>query len=501
MRIIIVDDEPKVRGNLREMVVRWDGCDDVAEAGDGVEALEIIPVFQPDLVITDIRMPRMDGLQLLKEVRRQGYRVGQIILSGYSDFAYTQRAIQQGVHNYLLKPVEEHQLLEALSQAQQDLEHDRQLRQQLQQGELAWRERTLVRLIHGRGPVRPLPDVFSFEGKSARLYMLDVRADECPDYSDVVEYLQDEGRVFASLDESRWVCLSFTGLTPHSEAQYLRDCFSTDGTRVTVAYGEMLSSSQQLEASYQQLSHMLESRWLLPNSDVLSATQLQLPTDENAWSCLKQWSHAALDEAIDREDIAEIKRQTTRLFQILKGYRSVERDMRALFIEAVIHTMRRVLDQGGDADMVLGERLNINEMLTQRSVEELQRWYTELCLRVARYLAEMHTKRPRCVSEQVMAMFKEDPSQTWSLAGLAATFYMSPAYLGQVFKKETGQSVHAHLTSERIRLAKEALENSDAPVYEIAERYGYSNLRSFYTAFKKSENCTPSEYRERMRNT
>lgn len=501
MRILIVDDEPKVRGHLREMVVRWDSCDDVAEAGDGVEALEIMSSFQPDLVITDIRMPRMDGLQLLKEIRRQGYRVGQIILSGYSDFTYTQRAIQQGVHNYLLKPVEEAQLLEALYQAQQDMEHDRQLRHQLQQGERARRERTLVRLIHGRGPEMPLPEIFSFEGKNARLYVLDVRAEESPDYTDMVERLQEEGRVFASLDESRWVCLSFAAGSPRTEAQYLRDCFSTDGSRVTIAYGEALSRCQQLEASYQQLCQMLESRWLLPNYDVLSTTQLPLSADDNAWACLKQWSHTALDEAIDREDPAEIHRQTTRLFQILKGYRSVERDMRALFIEAVIHTMRRVLDQGGDADIVLGERLNISEMLTQRSVEELQSWYTGLCLRVARYLAEMHTKRPRCVSEQVMAMFREDPSQSWSLAELAATFYMSPAYLGQVFKKETGRSVHAHLTGERIRLAKAALENSDAPVYEIAERYGYSNLRSFYAAFKKSENCTPSEYRERMRST
>ena len=499
MRILIVDDEPKVRSHLRDMIVRWEHCTAVSEAGDGMEALEIMASFQPDLLITDIRMPRMDGLQLLKEVRRQGYRVGQIILSGYNDFTYTQRAMQQGVHNYLLKPVEESQLLEALHQAQQEMEHDRQLHHRLQQGECARRERTLVRLIHGQSPETPLPEIFLFEGRSARLYMLDVRAEESPDYADVIERLQEDGWIFASLDESRWVCLSTTGAAPQSEAQYLRDCFCADGCRITVAYGEILSHFHQLEASYHQLCQALESRWLLPDFGVLRAAQLPLSTDADTWFFLKQWSHTPLDDAIDREDQAEIQRQTARFFHILKGSRSAERDMRALFIEAVIHTMRRVLDRGGDADIVLGEQLNISEMLTQRSVEELQKWYADLCLRVARYLAEMRAKRPLCVSEQVMAMFREDPAHSWSLAELAAAFYMSPAYLGQVFKKETGQSVHAHLTAERIRLAKAALLSSDAPVYEIAERYGYANLRSFYAAFKKSENCTPSEYRERMK--
>ena len=175
--------------------------------------------------------------------------------------------------------------------------------------------------------------------------------------------------------------------------------------------------------------------------------------------------------------------------------------MRTLFIEEVIHTMRKVLDKGGDAQMVLDEELNISEWLSQCNVVQLQSWYARLCQRVAQYLAQMRTGRPLCVSEQVMTMFREDPSRTWSLAELAATFYMSPAYLGQVFKKETGQSLHACITNERLRLIKAELQQGDAPVYEIAEKYGYANLRSFYTAFKKSENCTPSEYRERMRNT
>lgn len=135
MRVLIVDDEPKVRQHLRMLLNTRNVYEIVGEACDGAEALKMMDAAAPDIVITDIRMPRMDGLQLLKEIQRQGFTVGRIVLTGYGDFAYTRRAMQQGIRTYLLKPIDEAELWKAMEEAVQDLNHEKLIMHQLKCGE------------------------------------------------------------------------------------------------------------------------------------------------------------------------------------------------------------------------------------------------------------------------------------------------------------------------------------------------------------------------------
>lgn len=105
MRIVIVEDEIKIREGMGKMIESQTGHMVVGEAADGEEGLEMVLRFKPDLVITDIRMPRMSGLQMLKELAERKVRTHIVILSGYSDFEYAQKAIRYGADDYLLKPL------------------------------------------------------------------------------------------------------------------------------------------------------------------------------------------------------------------------------------------------------------------------------------------------------------------------------------------------------------------------------------------------------------
>ena len=111
-RVIIVDDEPVIRRGLRE-TIEWDalGLEIAGEAADGTEALEMIREIRPEILITDIRMPEMDGIQLIREVRELDMNVKITILSGYSDYDYLKAAIRLGVDNYLLKPIDNDELI------------------------------------------------------------------------------------------------------------------------------------------------------------------------------------------------------------------------------------------------------------------------------------------------------------------------------------------------------------------------------------------------------
>jgi len=124
--VLVVEDEPLIRRNLRKKVAQAAcGFAVTAEAIDGIDALTILKQSQPDLILVDIRMPRMDGLALLAEVRNQYPTVRAIVVSGYDDFTYAQRAIRHGVQDYLLKPVTVEALAAALSRVGTEIASER----------------------------------------------------------------------------------------------------------------------------------------------------------------------------------------------------------------------------------------------------------------------------------------------------------------------------------------------------------------------------------------
>lgn len=499
MRVLIVDDEPKVRQHLRMLLNTRNVCEIAGEACDGAEALKMMDAAAPDIVITDIRMPRMDGLQLLKEIQRQGFTVGRIVLTGYGDFAYTRRAMQQGIRTYLLKPIDEAELWKAMEEAVQDLNHEKLIMHQLKCGEKQRRELQLLRLLQNRfaGETSALS---SFAPCCAgRLFIIETLEEDGRSYSDVIEELQNETTVAAVVDETKIACYQSNCVHPEEEACLLRDVFSENDRSVTVAYGEKLSSIDSIAKSYQDICRLLNSKWLLPQNTILHTGMLPRADEPGAWKKIELWDHTALDEAIVSENMEEIRKQVGSLFSFFQTTPCNEQMKRALFTEELIHIMRSVSEKGGDANQALGGELNVVELLKTYDISALENWYASICRKVSQYLAAIRDRRPECVSERIMTMFQKNPSGSYSLHELARMFYMSPAYLGSTFKKEKGQTLHAWLTAERMEISKKALIQTEAPVYEIAEQCSYQNLRSFFTAFKKSENCTPSEYRERMK--
>ena len=117
MRILIVEDEIKIRRGLAGLIAKTTGDEIVGEARNGREGLELILRTNPDLVITDVKMPEMDGLEMLQAMKEQNLDVHCVILSGYSEFAYARKAISYGVDDYLLKPLAPEDIIGDIEQA------------------------------------------------------------------------------------------------------------------------------------------------------------------------------------------------------------------------------------------------------------------------------------------------------------------------------------------------------------------------------------------------
>lgn len=500
MRVLIVDDEPKVRQHLQSLFLSRGEDEIVGEACDGVEALKMLDAVLPDIIITDIRMPRMDGLQFLQEVQQLGFIVGRIVLTGYGDFSYTQRAMQQGIRTYLLKPIDEAALWQALEEAKKELTHEKLVRHQLKRGEIERQELQLHRLLQNRLSTEDAFTAPFAPGSSGYLFVIEILEEENQDYARVMERLQSETTVMTAVNETRLACWQKGCTQPELEAERLRNTFLSSDRQVVVAYGDCLSSPLLIGKSYQDICSLLNSRWLLPRRTVLHTGMLPRVEKNSLWESVRLWNHAPLDEAIRANNAQAIRTQVDSLFRLLQELPCDGQVKRTMFTEELIHIMRSVSENGGDTNQVLGDGMNVLELLETHNIAEMQTWYYNFCLKVSQYLTAIRKKRPSCVSEKIVSLFQKNPAGNYSLNELAQMFYMSPTYLGAVFKKEKGVTLHAWLTAERLRLARAALLQSDAPVYEIAEQCGYQNLRSFFTAFKKNESCTPSEYRERMKN-
>lgn len=496
MRVLVIDDEPKIRNNLMRMVSSVPGYEAVDSAQNGAEALDGLAACAPDIIITDIRMPRMDGLQFIQALRSAGSAAVCIIVSGYDDFSYARSAMQLGVRHYLLKPVGQEELEAALRQAAQEVEEQRSVVHRLQQEEQARRERQLLQILHGQfGSVDA-----SFFRERTRLYVADIFAEIAPRKEELLSGFSGEERIIVSVSEERVAMLSVAEENPSACAWRLRDYMRTEDARVRVVFSEPLDSPEAICQSYRAMRRLLDSGWLLKGTDVLCVSEISFEPNPQALEQLHRWHHAPLDNAIKSGNMAEIAQQVSEFFHLLSGVQAPDEAVRSYFIEELMHTMKLVTDPGGDAEAIMEGPLSISELMHSHTISSLQTWYLNFCQNIARYLDGMRKKRPSKVADQVTALFQKDPSRTYSLAELSEIFYMNPVYLGQLFKKETGQTLHAYLTQERIRLSKEKLAATDDPVYEIAESVGYQNLRSFYTAFKKSEGCTPNEFREQYHN-
>lgn len=150
LKVLIIDDEPEVRSGLKT-IIDWDelGFSVCGEAEDGKEGLEKIGELEPDLVVVDIKMPEMDGIAMIDQVRKREYKCKIILLTGFSDFSYAQRAIRFGVTAYLLKPIDEDELIPIVKKSFEEIMSEKKLEDQINYSQEHLKEEALVNLIMG----------------------------------------------------------------------------------------------------------------------------------------------------------------------------------------------------------------------------------------------------------------------------------------------------------------------------------------------------------------
>ena len=511
-RVIIVDDEPVIRRGLRE-TIEWDalGLEVAGEAADGMEALKLVRETRPEILVTDIRMPDMDGIQLIREVRKLDLNVKITILSGYSDYDYLKEAIRLGVDNYLLKPIDNDELVSNLKNAVAEIEKEAATSLHIRQGTELLRSNTLRRLVTGnigdgelkekaeflRIPLDARPCLCAVCGVSRR-----VPADRREQFFRDAEAGKTGGLRTAFLDGDGNLVLLIEpeeGQENREAVRRMLEDLAEKAARereipLLIGAGRMVPGIRELRVSYESARESLEYASFLKGGRV--AWYDEVPETPQA---------AQIPDRIDDDRMKEYIRRGEQ--EALENY--LESSLDAMAAEAgaslhrnrnlVMHTAVRVTDcfraiYGSMNAYREPADFDYAGLFALQSFAEMRDWLFRLCgglFTANRALLGRSASLVGLAVDYVTEHYREGVT----LRQAAANCHVNTSYLGQLFRKETGSAFTDYVNALRIREAQRLLADPTRKVYEVAEQVGFTDYHYFLKIFKKVTGRSPTDLR------
>ena len=533
LRVFLVEDESTIRETLRD-TVPWAQCgyEFAGEAGDGEMALPLIRQAKPDVLITDIRMPFMDGLDLSRLVLREFPRAKIVIISGYDDFEYARQAIDIGVERFLLKPITKNSLIGVLGELREKIEGERaqhnylaQFHQEAQEYEQYARRRFFEQVVGGQLTVQQIYE------EAAKLD-LDLRA-QCytialfsilPKGGGMSEtYSEPAARVRDALLEHfmkypeylllRWNLNTYVVLIKADKNKmdgYIRRCIDTVREQYescapdqswSLAIGTPTQRLSALPMCFEEVSRLWACRYILPRQHILSTETVGFLTQQDSGGNL-----ADLDPAKVNPSIWQGVLQSAAAEEIPS------------FVDEYLHSVAQALgSQPFCQFLMLSVRFAATEFaiglgtsqeeflslpdcleLTGQNVTQadLKHYLTEVLFQAATLRDKASSSQYGTLLGQAVdyidSHFTDD---TLSLNQVAREINISANYLSAVFSQEMGATFTEYVTGKRMDRARELLRTTDKRSGEIAFAVGYRDPHYFSFLFKKTQGCTPRDYR------
>lgn len=520
LRVFLVEDESIIRETLRD-TVPWAQCgySFVGEASDGEMALPLIRKSCPDVLITDIRMPFMDGLELSRRVLEEFPDMKVIIISGYDDFDYAQKAIDIGVERYLLKPITKNNLIGVLQSVREKAEEELARKQDSarlledKDYERYARRDFFERVVTGKLPEAKIHEEAAQMGLNLRaesyaLAFLSVIPENPEEEAAVSETLDRvRGELLESIREIPgcipvvWnlsaclvlVCSGKNQIRQELEklTEVIRVC-CVQSLTWRIALGESAGSLSQLPERFRELSRLWAYRHLMPHQNVLTNRPVsgQGSLDQLDAGKLNPRILMSVMQSGAAEEIPNFV--TEYLREVSPALES------AAFCQyltlSVRFTAMEFASGLGVSQQQFGEELDaLGRPLTP---EELKHYMIEVLRKAVQHRENNSTGRYRSILTQAAAFIDEHFSdEKLSLNQVAREVSISPNYLSAMFSQEMGCTFVEYVTSKRMERAKQLLRTSELRSGEVAAAVGYKDPHYFSFLFKKTQGCTPRDYR------
>jgi two-component system response regulator YesN len=531
-KVFLVEDEIVVREGIRN-TIHWEqyGFIYAGDASDGELALPLIRQIQPDLIITDIKMPFMDGLALIELVRTELPRTKIVIISGYDDFSYAQQAISLGVEQYLLKPILKEKMVEILNELHNKMEAEQQQQEYLakfqreaQDYEMFSRRRFFEQIVAGGLSVSEICETAKALGIDVNapfyntvffsLNSAEYDGSTPESYTDALAVVQDNIRQYTASHSElilfNWnvttnVVLVKGGqddieqLTRHC-IENIQGCCDVAGCDVDwhIACGSPVSRLSAIPACAMEASRILSYRYLCPEEHILTEESIQdfrKKDGSKEDTCKTEIDQECVRKFLSNGAGEEIDRFIDQLLQSA-GEEAVSLPLFCRYLTLTVYfAANEYLNSiGCRADSFWSTELRPSDSAS--TPEEARKIVRQIIEQAIKLRDSESKKQQRDLLTQAIEFIDEHyPDESISLDRVARKVNISPNYFSAMFSQEVGQTFVEFLTNKRIDEAKRMLRQTDKRSSEIAFAVGYKDPHYFSFVFKKVSGCTPSEYR------
>ena len=524
-RIIIADDENKVCQLIR-LLGDWERLqiEIVAVCNDGEDALEKICKLRPDIVLTDIRMPGRDGLELIETVKKEGIDCSFIIISGYRQFDYARSAMQMEITDYLLKPIDKDQLNAALERICRRIdahriasENDNRAQRIILENDHRSRVQLMQRLLEeGKKPLtaQQINEKYALELQDGQYQALLINSG--------LPELHREGQVFGEkvIEAEKRLFSDVLNLLslPTQDGIY---CVINYGDRdledirsairelyyeikafediygelhLVIGVSESVQTAQQLPEALQQARAAERTRIFGESAEVVFARTLPrmfLPREDLAEGELQ-----ALSAALESLSEEQLKGVFLAMEKVLMRWGVEQTPMVWKLRDLILEQLQRFAHNSGRP--IEPEQMEQLRMYSDRAQSRLilNNLLRDAALKTQRLVREAEEDRESLPVRKAKQFVQQRYSQAITLEEVAGYVGFSPAYFSSIFKKHTDINFSDYLVWVRLEAAKELLRTTDHSVAEISAAVGYPDDKYFRKLFKKVVCLKPSEYRK-----
>ncbi|MGO4733433.1 response regulator [Paenibacillus sp. 2KB_22] len=501
-KVFIVDDEPFIIEGLYD-IVDWSsfGMEIVSHAGNGQAALQALSSQPVDILITDISMPLMNGLDLIREARRLQPEMKVIILSGFNEFEYLKEGMQLGIENYLLKPINVEELESTLSNTASKLDHTVAPQADDAYGIQILKDNILHRWLTGQIAATEFEERARFMNLSLEASDVAVAILRDKDkgqtfgmFERVEEMLKDKSHlnVFHDIDGDLVIVANVDGNEDEEQKlmdglQALSDAISVTHPAVRIGAGRLMKGIYHAPASYEEAKKALQYVMIYPDLKVIDHAILDRCGNSAASFFIDWRDYAKLILSRNTEQLADRIRMDFE--QHRNGLTPGELQNTAL--EVVIR-FKMELESIKHSDESAIYQQGLQLVLDSGTFDELVRALQQVAAQTIQSLLQ-DLKNP--IVNQVLQHIDKHYAEELSLKLLGAHYHLHPVYLGQLFHKETGETFAEYINKYRIERAKEQLRNTNLKVHEIARNVGYWETGYFYKQFRKYVGISPTDFK------
>ncbi|WP_186578223.1 response regulator transcription factor [Aquibacillus kalidii] len=492
-KVVIIDDEPIVREGLRNIISWSDYGYYICDVGvDGRDGLNKIRLQDPDLVLIDIRMPGFSGIEIIQQIKEEGYKCKFIILSGYSSFSYAKESIKLGIGSYLLKPIDEEELISSIVKVSEELKQEENINNQLTLFKRINEEQSLKKLLEGRAHEIDESLLEEWTDELFQVVSLFKEINQ-PGYQWLTNELTDHEDAIKLIRKDARIHLLFINQEEKVIKDYIQflitnlEKYGNEGC--TVLLGNPVTGSVQIVDSFRQTQKLKDVYFCHSQESFLSYEMLEEKTQGKSLETIKN-NLCRFMEFNDFKNITNELKQVEKYYQF--SYFSQDR-VKAEIIDFTA-SIFEYLQKHHSSVVFTPKEVLVDKILKQPTLQDLLQYIQKELEAVSQNINKNTSNRSTVqkMKDYVDQYFYED----LNLKLLAELFNYNSSYLGKKFKKQTGEYFHTYLDRVRIEKAKVALSKGDDKVYQISERVGYCNIDYFHKKFKKYVGISPKEYQK-----